>query len=331
MSEENVTYIRNFSLDVNDAVIAACSGLLSILTVFFNILVFVSLRKKASKSLFFKGLMHLTVVDCLTGLAVHSLYSAQMLLGILENKLLYTSFIEFQRFAGYTLQFLGVMTVNFIAVQFYFSIVRPFFYTSNTNRKYSFKVLLFLWLLAASATLSFSVFLKSYWSFYRMILSIGVVCMFLVNLVLYSVTFWKVNQLHKTHPAGHVQRKWGNKLKVCIWILATFFIGYFPLSSLIIYQLTGRTIPFYIYRHLQPWLVLLSITNSFFNPLVYCLRFQDVRRNVLRITTSIVILFVCSKKHRKEMRMKRDAIVEDKSLEMTSMAATTVTRDRKMR
>lgn len=294
MSKRNTTnqVTRSFSLDVNDGLIAAFSSVLSMCIVFFNSIVFVSLRKKVSGFLLFKGLLHLTVVDGLTGLIVHPFYSAQMILGILEDRLEHNYFIAFQRFAGYTLQCLGVLTVIFIAVQSYCSIARPFCYTSSLNKKYSRKSLLIGWLLAAMVTALFSILLPRYWSVYQSFLFLCVAIAFVVNLILYSMILWQVKQLDKVHPFAYVQRKWGNNIKICVWILITFFMSYSPLIILTTYKTSGGNISYNIYRHLQPWLILLSISSSFFNPLVYCFRLRDVRKNLLKIASSIVAICI---------------------------------------
>lgn len=293
-------FTRTFSMDVNNGTIAGVSGVLAIVTMLFNYIAFISLRKKKPCTLLFRGLVFLSVLDGLTGLIVLPLYSIEKLIDIVKNRTEVTSnvfLLAIQRFTGYTLQSSGAITVTFIAFQFFYSVVKPFFYTSSYNKKYSIKSLYIGWMVSAVVILVFSIIPPRHWKPFQVFVHLCSGAIFVVISILYSFTLAKMRKLNYTHPYGYVRRKWGNSLTICIWIVVAYFLSYAPLVIFTFYEFSTQNISCSVFRYVEPWMVLLSLTSSFLNPLIYCFRLKDVQNNLSRMTLCIVNIFCHIRKY----------------------------------
>lgn len=265
---------RNVKMDVNDLSVAALSGIFSLLGLILNYLVFRSVKKKRRRPMLLKGLLILTMIDLLISLIILPLYSVQMTTGVVNDKQQLTHFVilPFQRLAGYTLSVYKISTATYIAFQMFFSAVTPFFYISQTNREKSTKFLLIYWSFFTLMTTIFSVILPQYWKYYRLVLRILAASIFIAICILYRYV----------RRAIHHRRNTTNEktVKLSTRIILVFLLSYIPGAIYYLYTITIGNVTYDVYRLLQPWLVLISLSSSFLDPFVHywTLKVEEKRR-----------------------------------------------------
>ena len=260
-------------------------------------------------------LLSLTFVDLLTGAIAQTSFAIENFL--FSRCIFYKALDVFVAVVGHLLGAMSFTTVILVSLDRYVAILHPFFYELQVTRYRLVIVQFMIWLLPMPILL-FSVLHQNQLSLYYTILSFTIAG-WLLGVYFYSKILAVARSIIKsekkikhavvasasTLPSSRNSRgcphtvRSQTKAKIrhgmeqesrrgittVICIMSALLATFTPIAAFSIYMVTRKDLgENYFEQIILHWVQSLSLMNSLLNPLIYCFRITDVRKELFRIT-----------------------------------------------
>ena len=262
-------------------------------------------------------LLSLAVVDLLTGAISQTSFAVE---NILFSRCIFSRALDiFVAVSGHLLGAMSYTTVILVSLDRYVAILYPFFYDINVTRHRLILIQFMVWLLPMPLLL-FSVFHKSQLSLYYTLI-IFTVTGWLLSVYFYgkilavaysitkserkirdavtastlhnpsssdsSVSAYTVGSVLQPRPRRRtfkMQRELRRALTTVICIMSALIASFTPITAFSIYMLTRQDLGTnYFDQIILHWVQSISLVNGLLNPLIYCFRMTDAKRELFKM------------------------------------------------
>lgn len=263
-------------------------------------------------------LLSLTIVDLLTGAIAQTSFAIENFL--FSRCVFYKALDIFVAVTGHLLGATSFTTVILVSLDRYVAILHPFFYELQVTRYRLVMVQFTIWLLPMPILL-FSVFHQNQLSLYYTILSFTIAG-WLFGVYFYSKILAVASSIIKSekriknavaaagtiqnpssnssecshtvqnetrgrigHRMAKIKRESRRAMTTVICIMSALLATFTPITAFSIYMVTRKDLGGnYLEQIILHWVQSISLINGLLNPLIYCFRMTDIRRELFRMT-----------------------------------------------
>lgn len=263
--------------------------MLSVAVTVFNGLVLaalISLKYYQTPSKFL--LVVLAGNDLLHGVTALPLYTVYM--RFLADGTIHCLQVKLLILFGYVLTMMSGVVIWFIAVQLYLGIVRPFWYQRIVSRSRLQRLVTLFLIILLTTVIFFTFVAPTLWRWFKTCVGSLFLLLYILlwatNICIIGATK-KMNRVVDTLPqaTNNMLTVESKVFRIIITITLIFGICYLPFISYAMYTafigLSTTTRSYF-----GPWIEIVGMSNSLFDPVIYCIRMKSVRtrmKQLLRI------------------------------------------------
>lgn len=260
---------------------------ISLLAINFNMMFLTTIRRNRRLHRLSNFLLvFLCVVDLISACVIMPSYA--VILTARYQNITYCSLRTCTSIAGYCLASMSFTSILSITIEQYTAIVYPFFHQSHVTLKSISQIIAVSWFIASVWCVGAWV-IEGLWIIYQAFLGCFIFLTYVFIIYCYSRLFILVKHTEKRMHSIRKQFERKNELnrrnkavKTSSLIILAFSISYVPIAFITIWRYFYGVTVFertFIYEGVH----LLSVCNTFINPIVYYWRLSDVRREILKL------------------------------------------------
>ncbi|XP_066915383.1 short-wave-sensitive opsin 1-like [Clytia hemisphaerica] len=296
--------------------IASVATFLSLCAIVLNLLVLIALLSLQQYRTNFL-LILLNVVDLFSGLILLPSYAYYM--WELHQGRLECIFGRTLMVIGYCLTIISCSTIAFITAQLYSAIFNPFGHHRWSRKSNCLPIVFMCWFGLAVLVFLFAFILTVYWKMFKLCVGGIFFTIYVILVIAHKKVYAGTQRIAKfTHHQQNDQKLVLQRrtFKMITTVLIAFGLCYLPYIIFALYIAIKGINP-EIRSFYGPWVEVMAMSSSVFNPVIYCFRLKSIRRKV--------IILLCCKKTLRQTSRKFSVIKQQTGIPLTSISLSVLT------